>query len=163
MKVSANIRQLLIEQVIHELEAAFVYYSFATRWKSMGMNNIAEFFEKQACEEFRHSRKFRDYLIDCNVEFNLPANEFQPKIFQDLIDCGEQFVLEEETNTKFIHAIFNAARKEGDLSTEVFLNYFINEQVEEEAQAHDFLEKAKNFMKMPNDTGLALFNVNFNK
>lgn len=94
-----------------------------------------------------------DYLKDVGGEIVIEALAQPPYDFKDAIDVFERALEHEVYVTKSINSIVKAADEEDDYATKAFLQWFVNEQVEEEANASQYLAK----MKRVNDNPSALY------
>lgn len=117
------------------------------------LDGIANYFRVQAKEELQHGEKMFDYLKDVGGEIVIEALAQPPYDFKDAIDVFERALEHEVYVTKSINSIVKAADEEDDYATKAFLQWFVNEQVEEEANASQYLAK----MKRVNDNPSALY------
>ena len=142
---SKKIEKALNDQINKELYSAYLYQSMATYLEDLNMKGFAKWMDVQAQEEVKHARKIYEYIFSRGGKVILAGIE-NPKtkwknaeeIFSDALE-HEQFV------TKSINSIYELAKKESDYPTEIFLQWFITEQVEEEETASEILEKIKMF------------------
>ncbi len=141
-QISESIRQIINEQISHEMYNAQLYFKISSYLKSIGLDNIGNFFEEQGKGEQEHAEKFRNYLNDRNVEIDLlqvPAVEID---FNSIVEIGKKYIFQEQLTTEKIINIAKIAFEEGDLMTFNVIQWFINEQIEEENIAQTFLDKA---------------------
>ena len=138
-----NVRNLMNEQIKNELESAYIYHSMVAYFHSRNLDGMAHWMRCQVHEETIHAMKFFDHIIDRggNVKLldlkQLKATWSSPKeAWADAYE-HEQFI------TGKINAIMKAARESNDFSAEPLLNWFINEQIEEEASTSKILEQMK--------------------
>lgn len=148
--------KLLNEQFHREMGAANQYLAISSYFEQQELNGFAHFFRLQAQEELSHAMKQFDYLhtVDGAVEMeSIPKPQTS---FENIIQAFE-FALEHERNvTKSINSLMKAAVEEGDFATQTFLQWFVQEQVEEEALVHNILRK----LRMVNGNTGALFMIN---
>ena len=99
----------------------------------------------QASEERDHALKFRDYLHDSGCKVVLGAIDAPAPSFSSYVEPLEEGLQHEKCVTSLIHAIYDAAYSVKDFRTMKFLDWFIEEQGEEEATAEEMLTKMKLF------------------
>ena len=140
MKLSDKILKALVAQVKMEFESAYLYRSMSHDLKNIALNCYAKWLDKQYEEEREHALKIVSYIEDRDgvVDF-LPIAGVK-KHYTNPLDVAKASLAHEEAVSASIRNIFNLARKEGDLETEIFLQWFITEQVEEEVNARDNVE-----------------------
>lgn len=131
----------LSKQLNQELRNAYLYFAMAVYFDGMGLGGFAHYFKIQAREEIEHALKIYEYLNDRGVKPDLYDVALAKREWNSVVEAIRDFYEAEKTNTQRIWKIVDLARKHGDKATEVFLNWFINEQVEEEKQAYDLLMK----------------------
>ena len=137
MKLSDKLLKALVAQVKMEFESAYLYRSMSHDMKNIALNGYAKWLDKQYEEEREHALKLVSYIEDRDgvVDF-LPIAGVK-KHYTNPLDVAKASLAHEEAVSASIRNIFNLARKEGDLETEIFLQWFITEQVEEEVNARD--------------------------
>jgi ferritin len=111
--------------------------------KSVNLSGFAKWFYVQYQEEMMHAMKIFEYVYDQGEKVILKAIEQPPKDFSFVADMFEKTLEHEKKVTKMINDLVNLAKKENDNATNVFLQWFVTEQVEEEANAVEILEKVK--------------------
>lgn len=143
MSISANIRQKFNEQIQKEFYSEYLYISMEAYFKHISLDGFANFFHVQALEERDHAMMFFDYILETggNVELlqiDKPKNDFASptEVFQLSLN-------HEKTVTKSIHSLVDAAQEEKDYTAITFLQWFITEQREEEANMDRVLNKLK--------------------
>lgn len=151
--ITKNIGKLINEQITKEQYAANYYLAMSAWFSSKDLDGIANYFRVQSKEELTHADKMYDYLIDVSYQVQVEKVEQPPQDFKDAIDVFERALAHEKLVTKSIFNIMKEANAESDYATINFLQWFVNEQVEEEASASQFLAK----IKMVNDNPSALF------
>lgn len=131
----------LIRQMNYEWSAAHAYLGLAIWCDDQNYKGFSKYFHKQAGEEREHALKLMDHLLDRGVLPVLAAIA-QPKTeFAALPDVARQAQAMESANTGGINAAYEAAVKEKDFAAQVMLQWFINEQVEEEAWCDEMVER----------------------
>ncbi|MCE4621015.1 MAG: ferritin [Desulfurococcales archaeon] len=139
--LSERILELLNKQLNAELYSAYLYLSMAAYFEEKSLKGFASWMKKQAREELEHAMKIFNYIVERGGRVSLEAIEKPLSEWESPLEAV-RYALEHETKvTKSIDELFKAAREEGDHATEVFLHWFIREQVEEESQFSDLLAK----------------------
>lgn len=150
-----KIYDLLNAQITAEQYAAQLYLSMAAWFYDQDLDGIANYFRVQSKEELMHAEKMFDYLNDIGGRIRLGAIVQPEQDFSSAIEIFEKALAHEKFVTQSIFKIVKTANEEGDYSTVGFLQWFVNEQVEEEANASQLLSKIK--MVMGNPSALYLF------
>ena len=127
-----EIVDIINKQVKMEAQSSAAYLAMAAWCDKEGYDNCAEFFFKQSDEERKHQLKLFHYLVDMECEAISPAVDQSQHEFDKLRSVFETALEMEIAVTDAIHDIVRLCRKEGDLATEEFLRWFVQEQIEEE-------------------------------
>lgn len=141
--VSQKVSDLLNHQINKEFYSAYLYLAFSDKFLEKGLPGIAHWYTVQAEEELRHGKKILNYMEDNHLPVLLAAIG-QPQSLPE--SCGEIFRLglsHEEYITDSINRIYDAASEDGDYRTMRFLDWFIDEQQEEELNAEELLNKMR--------------------
>src|SRR5207245_579869 len=125
----------------HELAASHNYHALALWCEDQNFKGFARYFHEQAAEEQVHARKFIAHLLDRGVLPELAQIPAPKAKFKSLLDVAKQAQTMEQSNTAGIHQAYEAATKEKDYPAHVFLQWFINEQVEEEDWADEMVDR----------------------
>lgn len=153
--ISTPIAELLNRQITNEQYAAQYYLSMAAWFYARDLDGIANYFRVQSKEELMHADKMFDYLNDVGAPIRMGTIVEPPADFTSATDIFEKALQHERFVTKSIFAILKQANDEGDFATVSFLQWFVTEQVEEEANASQLLTKIK--MVCDNPSALYLF------
>jgi ferritin len=128
-------------QINRELFSAYLYLSMASYADAEGLSGIANWFKIQAKEEEFHAEKFYNYVNQQGGRVIMEAIE-QPEIdFSSILDLFEKTLEHEKVVTSLINSLVKLAREENDYATESFLQWFVTEQVEEEANPAELIQK----------------------
>lgn len=141
MKLTKKTEKMLNAQVNMELGAAYQYQAMAAHFETLGLEGFAKWMDNQAKEEIEHSRKFYDYLLSRNGKIELEAVGKPKGSFKTVKEVFEDSLKHEQSVTKSIEAIYENVRKEKDYGAEVFLNWFVAEQEEEEETVQKIIDK----------------------
>ena len=140
-----RVYDLLNDQINKELYSAYLYLSFADYYEDEGLSGFANWYFIQAQEERDHALIFRNYLLDNDCKIVLKAIDQPDKAFTDHLQPLEAALEHEKYVTSLINGIYAAADEVKDYRTMKFLDWFIEEQLEEEANATDLITKMKLF------------------
>tara|TARA_B100000745_G_scaffold267656_1_gene193422 strand:- start:253 stop:771 length:519 start_codon:yes stop_codon:yes gene_type:complete len=141
MKISAPLVKALNNQISMEANAANAYLSAASWCEITGYDGSAEFFYAQAEEEHLHMLKFVNFLNGQGVGAIIPAVKQPPKTFKSLEAICKTTLTNEQVVTKSINKMVDIAQKDKDHNSFTFLQFFVNEQIEEEQQFENILQK----------------------
>jgi ferritin len=133
--ISAKMAALLNKQINAEMYSSYLYLSMAAWFESRNLKGLAQWMRVQAREEHTHAMKFFDFLVDRGSAVALGAVEAPPDGWKTPLAAFENVLAHEQKVTALIDALAAAAETAKDRATGVFLQWFINEQVEEEANA----------------------------
>jgi ferritin len=149
---SKRVMELMNEQIKHELYSAYLYLSMSAYFEGESLPGFAHWMRVQAAEEQEHAMKFYDFIYERGGRVLLQAIDQPPAEFESLREVFKQTLEHEKKVTGLIEAIYAAAVEDKDYASQTFLNWFIDEQVEEEKNATDLLET----LRMVGDKGSAL-------
>jgi ferritin len=138
--ISKQLSALLTEQVDHELNAHQAYTGISIYFQRLSLTRWASLFRDQAIEEAQHAARIVDFLIDNEIEFDLPAVGPATTHFESASHAVQSALDSENRVTGQFNAMASAALAEGDHRTSQFLQWFIDEQVEEERKMRGLLE-----------------------
>ncbi|HNX68984.1 MAG TPA: ferritin [Candidatus Omnitrophota bacterium] len=139
--ISEKMNKVISEQVNKELYSAYLYVGMAAYAASLSLNGIANWFKVQAGEEVSHATKFMNYVNEQGGKIALRAIDAPDQKFTSVAQLFEKTLAHEKEVTASINGLVSLAQKEGDNATEIFLQWFVTEQVEEEANPTEILQK----------------------
>jgi len=151
--LNTKIEKLLNEQINAEFYSAFLYLSMSSYLSSNNLNGFANWMKVQFEEEQFHAMKLYNYVLDRGGSVKLTTIKEPESSWDGIIDVFEYTFEHEQKVTALINNLANTAMEEKDLATVNFLQWFIEEQVEEEANVDDLLGQ----LKMINGQGSGLF------
>ena len=143
--MDAKVSALLNQQINKELYSAYLYLSFADYYKEAGLDGYANWYMIQVQEERDHAMIFRNYMHANGEHIELEAIDKPDKVFTDYLQPLEAGLEHEKYVTSLINDIYAAADEARDYRTMQFLQWFIEEQGEEEENAADMVAKMKLF------------------
>ncbi|WP_457754246.1 ferritin [Thermococcus sp.] len=141
--LSEKMLKALNEQLNRELYSAYLYFAMAAYFEDLNLEGFANWMKAQAEEELGHALRFYNYIYDRNGRVELKAIEQPPKEWDSPLAAFEAAYEHEQFITRHIHELVALAEEEKDYSTRAFLEWFINEQVEEEANVKKIVDKLK--------------------
>ena len=130
-------------QIKEELYSSYLYLAMAAHFEAANLPGFASWMRLQAEEERTHGMKFFDHILDRGGKVALQAIDQPPTDFGTPLVIFEQVLKHEQHVTARIHKLYGLAVDEKDFATQVFLNWFVEEQVEEEKNATTILETLK--------------------
>jgi len=137
--LSKKMESELNEQVKKEFYSAYLYLAMAAYCTKIGLPGFANWMRLQYEEETMHVTKMYDYILDQGGEIHLKQIEEPPTEFGSPLDIFEKTLEHEQFITRSIHDLMSLAIEERDYATQAFLQWYVSEQVEEEANVHDVL------------------------
>lgn len=139
----------LNQQIAEELAASHQYLAMAAYYESETMPRLAGFFYDQAVEERNHALMMIKYLIDTGAPVRLTEIAAPRAGFADFVAPIRMALEAERAVSGRISEIFAVARDEGDYLSEQFMQWFLKEQVEEEATVSELLDVAERTREVP--------------
>jgi ferritin len=130
-------------QVGHEFGAAQAYLSMAGWFEKESLRGFASWMREQSQEEIEHAMKFFDFLVDRGVAPKLPAIPAPAHEFGGALEVFEAAFAHEKKVTSQIHAIYEQALEARDYQAQVLLQWFISEQLEEEALTGGMVDRLR--------------------
>ncbi len=137
--ISKKMQDALNEQVNKEFYSAYMYLAMSAYCNSLGLPGFAHWMRMQYEEENLHVTKMYDYIIDQGGEVHLKAIEEPAKEYGTPLNVFEKTLEHEQFVTSLIHKLMDLAVEERDYATQTFLQWYVTEQVEEEANVNDVL------------------------
>jgi ferritin len=139
--LSERLTQKLNEQVVKEFYSAYLYLSIEAYLASLNLPGFANWFRVQAQEERDHAMLIFNYLVKVDGKIGLGAIAAPPSSFPTIGDALKLTYAHEVEVTRSIYSILDVALEEKDHKTTAFLQWFVNEQTEEEANADNNVKK----------------------
>jgi len=149
---SKRVSELMNKQIKYELDSAYLYLSMAAYFEGENLSGLAHWMRLQAKEEQAHAMKFYGFIFERGGSVTLLGIDQPPAKFESVRAVFMQTLEHEKKVTGLIEAIYAAAVEDKDYASQTFLNWFIDEQVEEEKNATNILET----MRIGGDSGAAL-------
>lgn len=141
--INEKVAKVLIEQVNKELYSAYLYLSMSAYFSDLGLLGFAHWMRIQVQEEQAHGMLMYDFLINRGQRVTLSAIDAPPNNWQNPLSVMEEVLKHEVYVTSLINNIVTVAEEVKDRATISYMTWFIDEQVEEEANAQDIISKLK--------------------
>ena len=138
--LSKKMEAALNGQIAYEAHATTSYLSMASWCEKQGLPGCAEFFYAQSDEERMHMLKIVRFVNECGGHALIPKVDAPPNDYKSLEDAFKAALKQEQEVTKQIHNLTDLALKGKDFPAFQFLQWFVEEQVEEEAQFSGILD-----------------------
>ncbi len=130
--LNKRLQTALNDQIKEELESAYIYLSMCAYFEAQNLRGMARWMRLQAQEEVGHAMKIFDFINDRGGRVELEAIAKPPVKFKSPLDAFQKALAHERKITGLINKLYDLADDEDDYPTEVMLQWFIEEQVEEE-------------------------------
>jgi ferritin len=131
------------EQINKELFSSYLYLSMAAYFEDKNLPGFAKWMRVQEQEEREHGMKFYDFILERGGKVTLKAIEAPKADWKNNLEVFEEVAAHEAKVTASINALYELALKEKDYPAQVMLQWFINEQVEEEKNAAEIVASLK--------------------
>lgn len=141
--VSKKVEQALNEQIALEASSSQYYLAMASWAETQGLEGIATFLYKHSDEERLHMLKLIKYVNERGGKALIPALKEQPQVFKSIHFVFEEVLKHEELVSNEINGVVQICLEEKDYTTHNFLQWYVSEQIEEEALARRILDKLK--------------------
>ena len=143
--ISEKVRNILNEQINKEFYSAYLYLAMSAYFDEIGLYGFSNWTKVQAREEVDHGMIIFDYLIDRNTKVELIVIDSTDTDFTSPMQVFEKILEHEIKVTESINRVAALSDDECDLATRNFINWYIAEQVEEEASVRDVIAKLRMF------------------
>jgi ferritin len=150
--LSEKMQAAMNKQINAELHSAYIYLSMAAYFEDKNLPGFAHWMRLQAKEEVGHAMKFFDFIVERRGRVLLEPVAAVPTDWPSPLAVFENALAHEQKVTGLINDLVNLALAEKDHASNSFLQWFVDEQVEEEASADAIVQK----LKMAGDTPVAL-------
>ena len=141
--LSKKIEKALNEQINAELYSAYLYLSMAAHFESANLKGFANWMRVQTLEEMSHAQKFFDYVHEKGGTVTLKAIDGPPTKWGTPLEAFVAVYEHECKVSGLINKLVDKAIAESDHATNIMLQWFVTEQVEEEASADEVVQQLK--------------------
>jgi ferritin len=152
MMLGKKVQDAINEQIKNELYSGYLYLAMSAYFEAKNLPGFAHWMRMQAEEEQEHALKFFDFVNDRGARVVLQAIDQPPVEWESPLAVFEQTLEHEQKVTGLINQLYELALEENDYPTQVMLQWFIDEQVEEEKNATEIVET----LRLAGDKGQAL-------
>ncbi|MGD8501735.1 MAG: ferritin, partial [Phycisphaerales bacterium] len=147
--ITKKMEKALNGQVNAELYSAYLYLSMESYFKSLNLNGFANWMRVQTQEEVTHAMKIYDFINERGGRVILEAIEGPATKWDSPLALFEAVYAHEQKVTSLINDLVDLAIEEKDHATNTFLQWFVNEQVEEESSADAIVQQLKMMENAP--------------
>lgn len=141
--------EALNEQIGDEFAAHQQYVAIAAHYESLTLPRLAGFYYAQAVEERNHAMMMVKYLLDTDSTVRIPGVAGPVAEFEDVVAPIKLALEQERRVSDRLSRLFEVAREERDYLSEQFMQWFLREQVEEEATMSELLDVAERSRDLP--------------
>ncbi|NJD10977.1 MAG: ferritin [Gemmatimonadetes bacterium] len=152
MKIEQAMQAAINEQIAAELESAYIYLSMSAHFEAENFPGFARWMRLQSQEEVAHAMRLFDYLNERGGRVQLKAIAQPPLEFGAPVSVFEQALGHEQKISSLIDRLYETAKQQHDNPTQVMLQWFIKEQVEEENHVGQVVDQ----MRLAGDNRAAL-------
>ncbi len=143
MQLNSKVSDALNRQINNELHASYSYLAMAAYFESQDLPGFAQWFKSQSAEENAHAMRIFEFLAKRGGRIEVDGIAKPQADFGSPVDVLEAALAQEKTVTGQINALFELAQEVREFSTQNMLNWFLDEQIEEEDLIGQVLDKAK--------------------
>ena len=137
------------DQINAEMYSAYLYLSMDAYFQSVSLSGFAAWMRAQAQEEMMHAMKFYEFVNERGGKVTLEAIAKPESTWDSPLAVFEAVLTHEQHVTSLINNLVDLAISEKDHASNIFLQWFVTEQVEEEASASEVVEKLKRIKDNP--------------
>lgn len=141
--LSKNLQEAINEQIKNEIYSAYLYLSMSAYFEAHNLPGFAHWMRVQYEEELGHALRLFDHVHDRGGRVILQAIPQPASDWKDALEVFAQVLEHEQRVTAMIHNLYETALAEKDYAAQVMLQWFIDEQVEEEKSASQILEQLR--------------------
>ncbi len=139
--ISEKIANGMSEQVVAEFYSSYLYLAMAAYFDGAGLQGFANWMKIQAREELTHGDKFFNFILERDGQVTLGGIEAPPSQWDSPLAAFRAAYEHEQKVTGMINSLVTLARGENDYASEGFLQWFVDEQVEEESTAKNIVDQ----------------------
>ncbi len=150
--LSTQMQDALNGQITKEFYASQLYLAMSAHFEALNLRGFAHWMRVQSDEEREHALKLFDFILARGGSVELGAVEQPPGEFGAPVEIFQASLAHERRVTAWINELYARAASENDYASQVFLQWFIDEQVEEEANASEMIDR----LSMAGDNKAAL-------
>ena len=141
--LNKKMEKALNDQLNAEMYSSYLYLSMAAYFQSINLSGFSTWMRVQTQEEMVHAMKFYDFINERGGRVALGQIEGPPTEWESPLDAFEAALEHEQKVTGLINTLMDLALEGRDHATQIFLQWFVTEQVEEEDSANEVIQKIK--------------------
>ncbi len=141
--VTKKMVEALNHQINAELYSSYLYLSMSAYFQDISLKGFANWMRVQAQEELDHAMKIYDYVLDLAKKVELLAIEKPPNEWNSPLNAFDEVYKHEQQVTSLINKLVDTAIAEKDHATNNMLQWFVAEQIDEEASSNEIVQKLK--------------------
>ena len=141
--IPEKLKAALDEHVSAEIGAAYLYLAMSADFDTKAFKGFGRWMRVQFQEEMAHALKFVDYMLLRGVSIGWKDAKAPASTFGSPLEAFEKTLAHEKDVTARIHRLYHLAAAENDPATQIFLQWFVTEQVEEESRVSEIVEKVR--------------------
>jgi len=153
--LTKNLQTAIVEQLNKEFHSAYLYLGMSAYCSNEGFNGASSWFLVQYQEEVAHGMKMFKYLEDQGASISLPDIKGVKVKYKSLLDVFKKSLAHEQLMTKNLNNLSDIAMKEKDHATYNLLQWYVTEQVEEEATVSEIIDN----ITLVGDNGYGLYTI----
>ncbi len=153
--ISKKMQDAFNNQINAELYSAYLYYAMQAYFEELNLKGFANWMKIQIQEELAHADKFTDFVNERGGRVVPKAIDCPPVEWDSPLAAFEATYTHEQSVSASINNLVDIAIQENDHASKIFLDWFVTEQVEEEASVNDVVQK----MKLMKDSPHGLFMI----
>jgi ferritin len=141
--IGPKLEEALNRHVQAETYSAYLYLAMSAYCESKAYKGFARWLRVQQAEELAHAHRCLDFLLARGGQVRLGPIEAPPAAFGAITEVFEKVLEHERRVSGLVDALYQAALAEKDTASQVFLQWFVSEQVEEEARAQEIVDRLR--------------------
>ena len=141
--ISTTMATALNEQIKWEMYSANLYLAMSAYLQDAGLTGFAHWMRVQYQEETAHALKFYDFLLARGGQFTMVSIDAPAASWTNILELFEETLSHEQEVTRRINDLVRLSKEEKDFATDIFLHWFVSEQVEEEETVKDIISKLR--------------------
>ncbi len=141
--MNATIEQAINEQIKWEMYSANLYLSMSAWLQDEGLSGFANWMRVQYQEETEHALKFYDFILSRGGKITVSQIDAPPSTWDSVLDVFEATLAHEQEVTRRINELTYLTKEVKDFASDIFMQWFVTEQIEEEENVRDILNKLR--------------------
>ncbi len=141
--LAPELHQLINQQINEEMSASYSYLAMSAWFEDTPYGGFAQWMLAQSQEETVHAMKFYHFLVDRGATVKLAALKAPDQAYTSPLEVFETSLKQEQHVTQCIHRLYEAAQEHRDYESKNLLNWFLDEQVEEEKAVQDMIDRLR--------------------